>query len=132
MHGRLVLAWQAATDNSGSLAGYEITLDGKPLAAASATKPTASVLAFNRNGPSVFRVSARDARRQLERRLCSGRRPPHPAARRPSRTQIPNWGFQLFAWQQAGQQGKRPAAPLRVPSWYWRWAGWRLHPFRVV
>ena len=131
VHGRLVLAWQAATDNSGSLAGYEITLDGKPLAAASATKPTASLLAFNRNGPSVFRVSARDAagNSSVGSAPVVVRPTPRPAS---VPREIPNWGFQLFAWQQAGQQGKRPAAPLRVPSWYWRWAGWRLHPFRVL
>ena len=131
MHGRLVLGWRAATDNSGSLAGYEITLNGKPLAAASATKPSASVLAFFTDGPSVFRVSARDASGNAS--VGSA-----PVVVRPSRRpaavphEIPNWAFQLFAWQQAGRTGKRPAAPLHIPGWYWSWAGWRLHPFRVV
>jgi hypothetical protein len=130
VHGRLVLNWQAATDNSGSLAGYEITLNGKPLAAASATQPTASLLAFSPNGPSVFRVSARDAAGNAS--VGSAPVVVRPATR-PSSVprQIPNWAFQLFAWQQAGRAGKRPAAPLHIPAWYWRWANWRLHPFRV-
>ncbi len=131
LHGRLVLGWRASTDNSGSLAGYDITLNGTPLAAAAATTPTASVLAFYPDGPSVFRVSARDAAGNAS----AGSAPVvvRPASRPASVPhEIPNWSFQLFAWQQAGQRGKRPAAPLRVPSWYWRWAGWRLHPFRVV
>ncbi len=131
VRGRLVLGWRAATDNSGSLAGYEITLNGKLLAAASPTKPAASLLAFYPNGPSVFRVRARDAagNASVGSAPVVVRPTPRPASVPP---EIPNWAFQLVAWQQAGQQGKRPAAPLRVPSWYWRWASWRLHPFRVV
>ena len=131
VHNRLVLGWRAPTDNSGSLAGYEITLNGKPLAAASATTPSASVLAFSPNGPSVFRVTARDAAGNVSARSAPVvvRPTPRPAS---VPHQIPNWTFQLYAWQQAGRGGKRPAAPLRPPSWYWQWAGWRLHPFRVV
>ncbi|HVN62860.1 MAG TPA: DUF1906 domain-containing protein [Gaiellaceae bacterium] len=131
VHHRLVLAWRAPTDNSGSLAGYEITLNGKPLASAAATAPSASLLAFYPNGPSVFRVSARDAAGNVS----AGSAPvvvrptPRPAS---VPYQIPNWTFQLYAWQQAGRGGKRPAAPLRLPAWYWQWAAWRLHPFRVV
>jgi len=130
VHGRLLLAWNASTDNSGSLAGYEITLNGQPLAAASATKPTASVLAFSPDGPTVFRVSARDAAGNASAGSAPVVVRPTPRPASVPRA-IPNWAFQLFAWQQAGQQGKRPAAPLRAPSWYWRWASWRLHPFRV-
>ena len=131
VRGRLLLKWRKATDNSGALAGYEITLNGKPLASAAATTPTTSLRAFSPNGPSVFRVSARDAAGNAS----AGSAPvvvrptPRPAS---IPVQIPNWAFQLAAWQQDGQTGKRPAAPLRVPSWYWRWEGWRLHPFRVV
>ncbi len=129
VHGRLLLGWRAATDNSGAVAGYEITLNGKPLAAA--TKPAASLLAFSPGGPSVFRVRARDAagNTSVGSAPIVVRPTPRPVS---VPREIPNWTFQLFAWQQAGQQGKRPAAPLRVPSWYWQWAGWRLHPFRVV
>ena len=131
VHNRLVLGWRAPTDNSGSLAGYEIMLNGKPLAAASATTPTASVLAFSSNGPSVFRVTARDAAGNVS--TSSAPVVVRPTARPASVPhQIPNWTFQLYAWQQAGRGGKRPAAPLRLPGWYWQWAGWRLHPFRVV
>ena len=131
VRGRLVLGWRAAADNSGAIAGYEITLNGKPLAAASAAKPAASVLAFYPNGPSVFRVSARDAAGNASTGSAPVVVRPTPRPTSVPR-EIPNWAFQLFAWQQAGQAGKRPAAPLRVPSWYWRWESWRLHPFRVT
>lgn len=129
--GRLVLGWRKATDNSGTLAGYEIALNGKLLASASATTTTASLRAFSPNGPSVFRVSARDAagNASVGSAAIVVRPAPRPAS---IPVQIPNWAFQLAAWQQAGQAGKRPAAPLRVPAWYWRWESWRLHPFRVV
>ena len=131
VRGRLVIAWQGATDNSGALTGYEITLNGKPLASVPATTRTASLRSFYPNGPSVFRVSAGDAAGNVS----AGSAPvvvrptPRPASI-PRR--IPNWAFQLAAWQQAGKAGKRPAAPLRAPSWYWRWENWRLHPFRVT
>jgi hypothetical protein len=131
VHSRLVLDWRAATDNSGSIAGYEITLNGKPLAAASATKPAASVLAFYPDRPSVFRVSASDAAGNSS--ATSAPVVVRPTSRPASVPDaVPNWAFQLFAWEQAGRRGTRPAAPLRVPSWYWSWAGWRLHPFRVA
>ncbi len=131
VHGRLVLGWHASTDNSGSLAGYEVTLNGMPLASVSPATPAASLLAFYPDKPSVFRVSARDAAGNASAGSTAVVVRPTP---RPSSvpSAIPNWAFQLLAWQQAGHAGKRPAAPLRIPAWYWQWAGWRLHPFRVA
>ena len=43
-------------------------------------------------------------------------------SKRPSKLPkvIPQWAFVLFAWQQSGRSGSRPAAPKIVPSWYWR------------
>jgi Domain of unknown function (DUF1906) len=130
VRGRLLLGWRAATDNSGALAGYEITLNGKPLAGVAATTPSASLRAFYPNGPSVFRVSARDAagNASVGSAAVVVRPTPRPVS---IPVQIPNWAFQLAAWQQAGQAGKRPAAALPLPGWYWRWEAWRLHPFRV-
>ena len=131
VHGRLVLGWRASADNSGSVAGYEITLNGQPLAAAAASQRTAALRAFYPAGPSVYRVSASDAAGNAS--VGSSPVVVHPTPR-PALVPlaIPNWAFQLFAWQQAGQRGTRPAAPRPVPAWYWRWANWRLHPFRVT
>ena len=131
VHGRLVLHWRAATDNSGALAGYDVTLNGKPLASVSPTTPTTSLLAFFPNGPSVFRVTARDGAGNASAASAPVvvRPAPRPAS---APRQVPNWAFQLAAWQQAGRAGKRPAAPLKIPAWYWSWQAWRLHPFRVA
>jgi hypothetical protein len=128
VRGRLLLAWKPATDNSGAVASYEIMLNGRPLATATST--TAAVRGFSAQAPSVFRVTAVDA-------AAHESAPSQPVVVRPTRRpasiprQIPNWAFQLAAWQQAGRAGKRPVAPQRIPAWYWRWQAWRLQPFRV-
>ena len=105
--------------------------DGKPLASVSPTTPTTSLLAFFPNGPSVFRVTARDGAGNASASSAPVvvRPAPRPAS---APRQVPNWAFQLAAWQQAGRAGKRPAAPLKIPAWYWSWQAWRLHPFRVA
>jgi Domain of unknown function (DUF1906) len=127
--GRLLLSWRPATDNSGSIASYEILRNGAALAASSA--PGASVRGFAAQRPTVFRVTAVDAAANVST-------PSAPVIVRPTKRpvsiprQIPNWAFQLAAWQQASRAGKRPAAPQSVPSWYWRWQAWRLRPFRVA
>jgi hypothetical protein len=126
--GRLQLAWKPATDNSGAVATYEILRNGAPLAIATAT--SAAVRGFSTGGPSVFRVRAVDAASQSST-------PSAPVVVRPAKRPasvpkaIPNWAFQLAAWQQAGRAGKRPVAPKRPPAWYWTWQAWRLRPFRV-
>ncbi len=131
VRGQLVLRWRAATDNSGALAGYAVTLNGQPLATLAAKPTTASVRAFIPTGPSVYRVSASDAagNASVGSAALVVRPTPRPA-RIPQA--IPSWAFQLSAWQQAGQRGKRPVAPRPVPAWYWRWESWREHPFRVA
>ncbi len=131
VRGQLVLHWRAATDNSGALAGYAVTLNGQPLATLAATPTTASVRAFVPNAASVYRVSAHDAagNTSVGSTAVVVRPTPRPALVPQA---IPNWAFQLGAWQQAGQRGKRPTAPKPVPAWYWRWETWRLHPFRVT
>jgi hypothetical protein len=128
VRGRLLLSWKPATDNSGAVATYEILRNGAPLATAST--PTASVRGVSAQTASVFRVTAVDA--------ASNVSPPSaPVVVRPTRRPasvphaIPNWAFQLAAWQQAHRAGARPAAPKQVPSWFWRWQAWRLQPFRV-
>ena len=127
--GRLQLAWKPAADNSGAVSSYEILENGAPLATAST--PSASVRGFSSQRPSVFRVTAVDAASNVSQ-------PSAPVVVRPTRRPasvphaIPNWAFQLAAWQQAHRVGARPVAPKRVPSWYWRWQAWRLQPFRIA
>jgi hypothetical protein len=128
VRGRLVLAWSTATDNSGTVAGYQIAVNGQPLA--TATGVSAPVRGFAPRTTSVFRVAAQDGAGN------TGAASPAVVVRplaRPSGVprRLPGWAFLLAAWQQAGHAGKRPAAPRAVPSWYWRWQNWRLHPFHV-
>lgn len=131
VRGRLVLGWKPASDNSGQVASYEIKRNAVPLATAAGTSSSAAVRGFSPTGPSVFRLTAVDA-------TGNSSRPSGPVVVRPTARPasiphaIPNWAFQLAAWQQANRNGKRPPAPRQVPGWYWRWHGWRLHPFHVA
>jgi len=94
-------------------------------------RSAAAVRGFSPDGPSVFRLTAVDATGNASR--SSGPVVVWPAPRPTSSPHaIPNWAFQLAAWQQANRNGKRPPAPRQVPGWYWRWHGWRLHPFHVT
>jgi hypothetical protein len=45
---------------------------------------------------------------------------------------IPQWAWQLLAWQETGDDGARPKAPAKLPQWYARWKAWRLQPFRLA
>jgi hypothetical protein len=129
VHGSLRLTWQPSADNSGSIANYQITLNGTPLASA-AGSPSASVRAFYPHSESVYRIVAQDG---------SGNTSPPSAplvvrpAPRPAGlpSPIPDWAYQLAAWQQ-NRAGRRPPAPRPVPAWYWRWRAWRLQPFRLA
>jgi Domain of unknown function (DUF1906) len=128
--GKLVLAWQPATDNAGSVAAYDISLNDQSLTTVSGAT-TASVRSFYPHGHSIFRVTASDAAGNTSPPSTAVTVVPSP---RPTGipTAIPNWAYQLAAWQQAHRAGTRPAAPRVTPAWYWRWRGWRLHPFRTI
>jgi hypothetical protein len=131
VRGRLALSWKPASDNSGPVASYEITRNAVPLATAAGRSSSAAVRGFSPNRPSVFRITAVDA-------AGNPSKPSGPVIVRPTPRPtriphaIPNWAFQLAAWQQANRNGKRPHAPPQVPNWYWHWQTWRLHPFRVT
>ena len=128
--GALILTWSRAADNSGTVAGYRITLDGSELLSVPGTARRASVRTFHPDGPSVYRIVALDAAGNASAASAPVTVVPAP---RPDGIpeRLPAWAWQVLAWQQHGRSGPRPAAPETLPAWYWRWAGWRLHPFRV-
>jgi hypothetical protein len=128
--GSLVLSWQAATDNSGNIASYQVLLDGTAVSTLPGTQRRVAVHSFHAVGQTVYRVRAVDG---------SGifGKPSRAVAVVPSKRPaglprvLPKWAWQLFTSQHAG--GARPkAAPRKLPAWYWRWAAWRLAPFHVA
>jgi hypothetical protein len=126
----LVLQWQGAIDDSGTVASYQVLLDGTPVQKLKGRSRRAVVHAFHSSGLTVYRVRAVDPSGNLGKAS-------RPVAVRPRARPstipkaVPRWAFSLFEWQHGG--GKRPAAaPKKPPAWYWTWASWRLTPFRLV
>ena len=126
----LVLQWQGATDDSGTVASYQVLLDGTPVQTLKGTSRRAVVRAFHPTGLTVYRVRAVDPAGNLGKVS----RPVAVVPRsRPAGVPkaLPRWAWSLFAWQHG--QGPRPAvAPKKLPAWYWSWASWRLAPFRLA
>jgi hypothetical protein len=126
----LVLQWQGATDDSGTVASYQVLLDGTPVQTLKGTSRRAVVHAFHPTGPTAYRVRAVDPAGnlgQVSRAVAVVPRS-RPAG---VPTALPRWAWLLFASQHG--QGSRPAAaPKKLPAWYWNWASWRLAPFRLA
>jgi len=128
---KLQLKWQASSDKSGSIAGYQITRAGTPVLTAAGSAKSALVGKLPRTGRSIYRVRALDAAGNQSPlsnyvKLIAKARPrglPHA---------IPRWALRRLAWQEKGRKGKRPTAPRPLPGWYWRWAGWKLSPYRIA
>jgi hypothetical protein len=130
VRGALVLSWQAATDNSGVIASYQVLLDGTAVSTLAGTKRRVTVRTFHPTGQTVYRVRAIDGSGILGK-------PSPPVAVVPSHRPpglprvLPTWAWDLYTSQHSG--GPRPAAaPKKLPAWYWRWAAWRNTPFRVA
>jgi hypothetical protein len=126
----LVLQWQGATDDSGSVASYQVLLDGTPVQTLKGSTRRAVVRAFHPSGLTVYRVRAVDAAGNLGKpsQAVAVRAKSRPAGI--PRT-LPQWAWALLASQHG--QGPRPAAaPKKLPAWYWTWAAWRLTPFRLA
>ena len=128
-YGALVLSWPASTGPSGSAVSYQVTLTNQPLLSV-AGETDAALRTFHRDGPSVYRVRAVDGAGNL-----SAPSPPVVVLPSPRPTRVPKavpaWAWELFAWQQQGSVGPRPAAPLAAPAWYWLWRAWRISPFHL-
>jgi hypothetical protein len=130
VHGQLSLSWKPATDNSGSVAGYRILVDGTQLTAVDGETQDALVHTFHPTAQTVYRVQAVDAAGNVGK-------PSRPLVVVPTTKPaklpkpVPHWAWALFAWQH-GHKGVRPAAaPHKPPAWFWTWSAWRAAPFRV-
>lgn len=130
VHGALRLSWGASTDNSGRIATYQVLFDGTAVASVPGTTRHATVRNFHPAAKTVYRIRAVDPSGILGK-------PTPPLVVAPSLKPaqlpkpVPHWAWTLFAHQHG--HGARPkTAPKRPPAWYWRWAAWRLAPFRVV
>jgi hypothetical protein len=128
--GSLLLSWQAA---SGKLpvVGYELAINGKPFMTVPGMTE-ALVRTFVPGGSSMFTVRALDAAgfTSAHSNAVHVRPSPRPA-HAPRR--IPQWAWQLLAWQQRGSTGRRPAAaPTGLPAWYAHWKAWRQAPFALA
>jgi hypothetical protein len=129
----ITLKWLAATDNSGVVSSYAITLGGKTVQTIdSGDARTVTLSKFERSGPSIYRVKAIDgaglASRGSRYVKVVARSRPKSAPRA-----IPRWAFPTLTWQANGKKGKRPkGAPRKLPSWYWLWSTWKLSPYRIA
>ncbi len=128
---KLLLKWQASSDNSGAIAGYQVTLDGAPVVTLASNAKSASLSKINRTGRSIYRVRASDEAGNLSP-LSSYIKVV--AKARPQKTPraVPRWAWRRLAWQENGRKGKRPTAPRPLPGWYLRWANWKLSPYRIA
>ncbi len=128
-HGALVLQWPKSSDETGTAASYQVTLTNRPLLSVSG-QTVAALHAFHPAAPSVYRVVATDAAGNTSA-------PSKPIVVLPTKRPaglpkaLPAWAWRLFAWQQGGKAGPRPAAPRIPPRWYWRWEAWRAFPFHI-
>ena len=128
---KLMLKWRASSDNSGAIAGYQITLNGAPIQTLAGTATSASLSKFKKIGRSIYRVRAIDAAGNKSPlssyvKVVSRPRPralPHA---------VPGWAWRRLDWQAKGRKGKRPNAPRPLPGWFWHWASWKLSPYRVA
>jgi hypothetical protein len=131
--GSLTIRWQGATDNSGTIASYQVLLDGTPVSSLTGNLRKVIVRGFHPGAQTVYRIRAVDP---------SGvqGKPSKPIVIRPTARPknlpraLPHWAWDTLAWQhKPAPRGARPAkAPRILPRWYWDWADWRNAPFRVV
>ena len=128
--GLLVLSWQASSDNVG-VDHYELYLNNTPLMRIGASQTQASIRTFEPTGQSVYTVRAFDAAGSQSAVLTSVT---VTRAKRPTAVpkRIPQWAWQLLAWQAGGEHGTRPKTPAALPHSYASWKAWRLKPFQLT
>jgi hypothetical protein len=129
--GALHLAWPPAQDNSGAVARYRILRGGRPVLSLPGSSTTAIVRSLDPGGRSVFRVVAVDGAGNSS--TPSGAllvvRRPRPAG---VPAAIPAWAWSLLSRLRNGRVGAHAAAPHPLPRWFWPWASWQLHPYRIT
>jgi hypothetical protein len=129
--GKLQLKWQASTDNSGAVVGYQITRDGAVAMTLPAGAKSTSFNKLKRKGRSIVRIRALDAAGNQSPlsnyvKVVAKLRPRHlPHA-------VPRWAWRRLDWQKNGRKGKRPTAPRPLPGWYWHWVDWKLSPYKIA
>ena len=127
---KLQLKWGASSDNSGAVAGYQITLGGTLVQTVAGTAKSAFVSKLRQSGRSIYRIRAIDGAGNQSplsgyvKVVAKARPRGLPGA-------VPRWAWRRLAWQEKGQKGKHPHAPRPLPDWYSRWAGWKLSPYRI-
>jgi hypothetical protein len=128
---KLALKWPASSDNSGEVAGYQITLNGASVTTVAGSARSVLLSKLKRKGRSIIRVRALDAAGNVSPlssyvKVVAKVRPRHvPRV-------VPHWAWRRLAWQEKGRKGKRPNAPRPLPGWYWHWASWKLSPYRIA
>jgi hypothetical protein len=127
--GSLRLNWAAASDNSGSVASYDVLFDGSPVASTPGGTRRAIVHAFHPATQTVYRVRAVDAAGNAG--VASRPIVVQPTKRPKDLPRaLPRWAWDTYTAQRNGRE--RPAAaPKKLPAWYWSWAAWRAAPFHL-
>src|SRR5204862_6007508 len=125
------LRWQHAIDNSGTLARYQLSVNGRRAARYPPAAHTATLRTFRpvRRTALVLRAldptgNLGDASRTIF--VSPVRRPRSVPAR------VPVWASRLLRWQAApaARRGPRPETPKPLPAWYAAWGARRLRPYR--
>jgi hypothetical protein len=129
VNGALRITWNPATDNAGSIARYDVLLDGVPSAKVVGGVRRVIVRAFHPDMQTVYRIRSVDAAGNAS---VPSRAIVIVPTKRPADVPrvLPHWAWGLYDFQR--HKGSRPAiAPRKPPAWYWHWAAWRVAPYRV-
>jgi hypothetical protein len=127
---KLQLKWGASSDNSGAVAGYQITLGGNLVQTVAGTAKSAFVSKLRQSGRSIYRIRAIDGAGN-QSPLSGYVKVVAKARPRGLPRAVPRWAWRRLAWQEKGRRGKHPHAPRPLPGWYWHWASWKLSPYRI-
>ena len=122
----LFLRWKASRDDLG-VRRYELFRDGVLNRKVDGKQTRTSIARFTARKRTLLTLQALDA---AGNRSAAATLRVTPRARPAGVPRsIPGWARKLFAWQTAGQHGRRPATPKKLPAWYARWKAWKLHPY---
>ena len=132
-HGVLLLSWSAATDNSGLIDHYQLSVNGKVTSKYSPSITHASIRKLAARQKSVFVLHAVDPAGNVGKATSAITATPIARPKKAPKL-IPHWAFKLLAWEQrpAKRRGARPVTPSPLPGWYAAWRNWRIEPFKLT